>query len=237
MFDCPTASPQPLSEWPSRPAYNRSRDAHGLIVDLEAAPAEVTRLYERWQELTAPTSALCPLASVFCLLSSAFRPQPSTLNPQQFGVTQPSVGPPGDKGAAVLRWENAGEWPSTLKAVASARRTPLSRPPETEKVLPSSFSSILHHLRLAKTALHRPRDRPELLESSASRLAPGGSLSLFACAQPVAQDGMAAGSANAPSGAPVELGPRQPGTQCCCSCWTSCCCCGSLTGSSCRCCS
>jgi hypothetical protein len=66
---------------------------------------------------------------------------------------------------------------------------------------------------------------------------PGGSLSLFACAQSVAQDGMAAGSANAPSGAPVELGPGQPGTQGCCSCWTGCCCCGSLTGSSCRFCS
>src|ERR1035437_9527956 len=82
MFDCPTASPQPLSEWPSRPAYNRSRDAHGLIVDLEAAPAEVTRLYERWQELTAPTSALCPLSSVFCLLSSVLCLPPSTINSQ-----------------------------------------------------------------------------------------------------------------------------------------------------------
>jgi hypothetical protein len=28
---------------------------------------------------------------------------------------EPSVGPPGGKGAAVLRWENAAEWPSTLK--------------------------------------------------------------------------------------------------------------------------
>ncbi len=28
-----------------------SRDAHGLIADLEAAKADVTRLYERWQEL------------------------------------------------------------------------------------------------------------------------------------------------------------------------------------------
>jgi ATP-binding cassette subfamily F protein uup len=32
----------------------RSREAHGLIADLEAAKAEVTRLYERWQELAAP---------------------------------------------------------------------------------------------------------------------------------------------------------------------------------------
>jgi len=31
----------------------RSREAHGLIADLEAAKAEVTRLYERWQELAA----------------------------------------------------------------------------------------------------------------------------------------------------------------------------------------
>jgi ATP-binding cassette subfamily F protein uup len=31
----------------------RSRESHGLIVDLEAAKAEVTRLYERWQELSA----------------------------------------------------------------------------------------------------------------------------------------------------------------------------------------
>ena len=31
----------------------RSREAHGLIVDLESAKAEVTRLYERWQELAA----------------------------------------------------------------------------------------------------------------------------------------------------------------------------------------
>lgn len=31
----------------------RSRDAHGLIADLEAARAEVTRLYERWHELAA----------------------------------------------------------------------------------------------------------------------------------------------------------------------------------------
>jgi len=30
-----------------------SREAHGLIADLEAAKAEVTRLYERWQELVA----------------------------------------------------------------------------------------------------------------------------------------------------------------------------------------
>jgi len=29
----------------------RSREAHGLIADLEAARGEVTRLYERWQEL------------------------------------------------------------------------------------------------------------------------------------------------------------------------------------------
>jgi hypothetical protein len=31
----------------------RSREAHGLIEDLETAKAEVTRLYERWQELAA----------------------------------------------------------------------------------------------------------------------------------------------------------------------------------------
>ena len=31
----------------------RSREARGLIADLEAAKAEVTRLYERWQELAA----------------------------------------------------------------------------------------------------------------------------------------------------------------------------------------
>jgi len=31
----------------------RSRQAHGLIADLEAAKAEVTRSYERWQELAA----------------------------------------------------------------------------------------------------------------------------------------------------------------------------------------
>jgi ABC transport system ATP-binding/permease protein len=34
----------------------RSREAHGLIEDLEAAKAEVTRLYERWQELAAQGS-------------------------------------------------------------------------------------------------------------------------------------------------------------------------------------
>jgi hypothetical protein len=34
----------------------RSRDAHGLIAELEAARAEVTRLYERWHELSARTS-------------------------------------------------------------------------------------------------------------------------------------------------------------------------------------
>jgi len=34
----------------------RSREAHGLIGDLEAARAEVTRLYERWHELAARTS-------------------------------------------------------------------------------------------------------------------------------------------------------------------------------------
>jgi ATP-binding cassette subfamily F protein uup len=31
----------------------RSREAHGLIAALEAARSEVTRLYDRWQELTA----------------------------------------------------------------------------------------------------------------------------------------------------------------------------------------
>ena len=34
----------------------RSREAHGLITELEAARAEVTRLYERWHELSARTS-------------------------------------------------------------------------------------------------------------------------------------------------------------------------------------
>ena len=37
---------------------SRSGEAHGLIADLEAARAEVTRLYERWHELTARTSNL-----------------------------------------------------------------------------------------------------------------------------------------------------------------------------------
>jgi len=32
----------------------RSREAHGLIADLEAAKADVTRSYERWKELAAP---------------------------------------------------------------------------------------------------------------------------------------------------------------------------------------
>lgn len=31
----------------------RSREAHGLVTDLEAARAEVSRLYERWQELSS----------------------------------------------------------------------------------------------------------------------------------------------------------------------------------------
>jgi len=31
----------------------RSREAHGLLADLETAKAEVTRLYDRWQELAA----------------------------------------------------------------------------------------------------------------------------------------------------------------------------------------
>ena len=31
----------------------RSREARGLIAALEAAKAEVTRLYDRWQELAA----------------------------------------------------------------------------------------------------------------------------------------------------------------------------------------
>ena len=34
----------------------RSRQAHGLIGDLEAARAEVTRLYERWHELAEKTN-------------------------------------------------------------------------------------------------------------------------------------------------------------------------------------
>ena len=36
----------------------RSREARGLIADFEAAKAEVTRLYERWQELAARTAEL-----------------------------------------------------------------------------------------------------------------------------------------------------------------------------------
>jgi ATP-binding cassette subfamily F protein uup len=31
----------------------RSRDAHALIADLEAMKAEVTRLYDRWHELSS----------------------------------------------------------------------------------------------------------------------------------------------------------------------------------------
>ena len=31
----------------------RSREAHGLIADLESAKTEVARLYERWEELSA----------------------------------------------------------------------------------------------------------------------------------------------------------------------------------------
>jgi len=31
----------------------RSREAHGLIADLETTKAEVSRLYDRWQELAA----------------------------------------------------------------------------------------------------------------------------------------------------------------------------------------
>ena len=34
----------------------RSREAHGLVADLETARAEVTKLYERWEELGARTS-------------------------------------------------------------------------------------------------------------------------------------------------------------------------------------
>jgi ATP-binding cassette subfamily F protein uup len=34
----------------------RSREAHGLIADLETAKAEVTRLYNRWQELAVRIS-------------------------------------------------------------------------------------------------------------------------------------------------------------------------------------
>jgi len=37
------------------PAFHatRSREAPGLIADLETARAEVTRLFNRWQELAA----------------------------------------------------------------------------------------------------------------------------------------------------------------------------------------
>jgi hypothetical protein len=37
------------------PAFHatRSRDAHGLIADLEAARTQVSRLYERWEQLAA----------------------------------------------------------------------------------------------------------------------------------------------------------------------------------------
>jgi len=31
----------------------RSREAHGLIAELESTKAEVTRLYDRWQGLAA----------------------------------------------------------------------------------------------------------------------------------------------------------------------------------------
>jgi ATP-binding cassette subfamily F protein uup len=31
----------------------RSREAHGLITELETAKTEVTRLYERWEELSS----------------------------------------------------------------------------------------------------------------------------------------------------------------------------------------
>jgi hypothetical protein len=31
----------------------RSREARGLVADLETAKSEVTRLYDRWQELAA----------------------------------------------------------------------------------------------------------------------------------------------------------------------------------------
>jgi hypothetical protein len=40
----------------------RSREAHGPIADLEGAKAEVTRLYERWQELTARLAAWTSIA-------------------------------------------------------------------------------------------------------------------------------------------------------------------------------
>ena len=34
----------------------RSREAHGLIADLEAAKLEVTRLYDRWHDLSSRQS-------------------------------------------------------------------------------------------------------------------------------------------------------------------------------------
>jgi hypothetical protein len=46
-------------------------------------------------------------------------------------VTQPSVGPPGAKGAAVLRWETVGECPPTLNELhlLTRPRTPANRSP------------------------------------------------------------------------------------------------------------
>jgi ATP-binding cassette subfamily F protein uup len=35
----------------------RSREAHAMVVDLDAAKLEVTRLYERWQELSQRAAA------------------------------------------------------------------------------------------------------------------------------------------------------------------------------------
>jgi len=35
----------------------RSREAHELVVELETTRAEVARLYNRWQDLTARISA------------------------------------------------------------------------------------------------------------------------------------------------------------------------------------
>jgi hypothetical protein len=38
----------------------RSREAHGLIADLDAARTEVARLFDRWQELAARAPELRP---------------------------------------------------------------------------------------------------------------------------------------------------------------------------------
>jgi len=99
----------------------------------------------------------------------------------------PALERQGAKGVAILRWGNTGKGPPTLKAVASRPRKPPDNTGEKRSGLPGLNQSArllrTHTPGLAGgTALPKPRDRPELLGSSASRLAPGGFLSLFACA-------------------------------------------------------